>query len=192
MKVGLNLLRYPALERQQRWRRQSRQGVIGLGVGILLATLVLCAMSWHTDALKAETKSIQAQWDERQRRVIARQQRQAQNLQLQKVLGQLDQVQTHQKAWVLLQSELQSVLSQHGLRVQRLQVEAGRLNLQGQAVDAKDIGLAAQSLSERWGTPLALQSLEADATKAPAVTFAWQASWSALFDGSGPPQRGQP
>lgn len=192
MKSGLNLLRYPTLARQQRWHRQGRAGLLGAGAGALVAGVALGGISWQTDTWMAETQSLQARLDERQRKVIAGQQRQAQNQQLQQVLAQLGPLQTHQLAWLQLQSGLQEALPQHGLRLQKLQVEAGRIEMHGQAQDAQAIGRAAQSLSERWGVPLSLQSLEADASKAQSVSWAWQAHWPALADAAQPTQGGKP
>jgi hypothetical protein len=192
MKSGLNLLRYPTLERQQRRRRQGRAGLLGAGAGALMAGAALCAMSWQTDTWMAETQTLQARLDERQRKVIAGQQQQAENQKLQLVLAQLSPLQTHQPAWQQFQRGLQEALPQHGLRLQRLQVEAGRIEMYGQAQDTQAIGRAAQSLSERWAVPLSLQSLEADASKAPSVSWAWQAHWPALADASKPTQGGKP
>lgn len=192
MNAGLNLLRYPTLARQQRLHRYGRAGLLGAGAGALMAGAALLALSWRTDTLMAETQSLQAQLDERHRQVLAGQQRRAHNQQLQQVLTQLGPLQTQQLAWGQLHNGLQEVLPQHGLRLHRLQVESGRIDVHGQALDAQAIGRAAQALSERWGVPLALQSLEADASKGQTVSFAWQASWPSLTDGAGPYQRGKP
>lgn len=192
MNAGLNLLRYPTLARQQRLHRHGREGLLGAGAGALMAGAALLALSWRTDTLMVETQSLQAQLDERHRQVLAGQQRRAHNQQLQQVVTQLGPLQTQQLAWGQLHSGLQEVLPQHGLRLHRLQVESGRIDVHGQALDAQAIGRAAQALTERWGVPLALQSLEADATQGQTVSFAWQASWPALAFGAGPSQRSKP
>lgn len=192
MSTSLNLLNYPTLERQQRLRRQGRAGGLGAAAGAVMAGVALYGMSWQTDGVDAQKKALQAQLDERQRKGQARQQRQAQNQELQQVLTQLGQMQTHQQAWTHVLSGLQEVLPQQGLRLQRLQVEAGRIDAQGLAPDAASITRAAQPLSERWGVPLILQSLETDASNAQGVSFAWQASWPALVDGALPLNRSKP
>ena len=192
MSTSLNLLNYPTLERQQRLRRQGRAGGLGAAAGAVMAGVALYGMSWQTEGVDAQKKALQAQLDERQRKGQARQQRQAQNQELQQVLTQLGQMQTHQQAWTHVLSGLQEVLPQQGLRLQRLQVEAGRIDAQGLAPDAASITRAAQPLSERWGVPLVLQSLETDASNAQGVSFAWQASWPALADGALPLNRSKP
>jgi Tfp pilus assembly protein PilN len=182
MRSGLNLLHYPTLDRQQRLRRQVREGGLGAAAGAVIAGATLCAVSWQTDSLHAQKKSLQAQLDERQSRVLVRQQRQAQNQEIHQVLVLLSQLQSHQLAWTQLQNGLQDVLPQHGHRLQRLHVEGGRIEVQGQASDAQSITRALQPLSERWGVPLVLQSLEADGSSAQGVSFAWQAQWPTLSD----------
>jgi Tfp pilus assembly protein PilN len=192
MSAGLNLLHYPTLDRQQRLQRLGRAAVLGVAAGAVVTGAALWVMAWQTDSVNAQKKGLQTQLDQRQRQGLARQQRLAQNQQVQQVLTQLKLLQTHQLAWTQLQNGLLDVLPPQGHRLQRLQVETGRIDVQGLAPDAPSIGRASQPLSERWGVPVLLQSLEADASVAQGVTFAWQAHWPALVDGALPTGRAKP
>lgn len=180
-----NLLRFPTLERQQKWRQQWQTAGLGALLGALLAAGGLAVQSFQMDPLVSQTQALRSQLDERQRWAQTRQQQQAQNQLIRQQLTQLEKLQSQQQAWVLLHAGLQEVLPHQGIRLQRLQAEAGRLDLQGQAANAQAVGSGAQKLAERWGIPLNLQSLEADGTVqgSSTLSLAWQAPWPALQDG---------
>ena len=194
MMADFNLLHYPTLDRQQRLQRQWRMLGMGAGLGAALAGSVLTAWSWQIDSLRDQTRVLQSQLAEHKRLDKERQQRLAKNQEVQKISAHLVQLQVHQQAWGLLHSGLMEVASGDGLRLQRLQVEAGRIDLQGHAPQAKTIAHVAQRLSERWGVSLSLQSLEAHPAGegAQSVSFAWHASWAALADGAVPVIVGKP
>lgn len=194
MMADFNLLHYPTLDRQQRWRRQWRMAGVGAGMGAALAGSVLTVWAWQLDSLRDQTRELQGQLAEHKRLAQERQQRLAKNQEIQKVSAQLEQLQAHQQAWSLLHSGLVEVASGDGLRLQRLQIEAGRIDLQGHAPQANAIGHVAQRLSERWGVPLNMQSLEAHTAGegVQGVNFSWQASWAALADGVVPVTLGKP
>lgn len=181
-----NLLRFPTLERQQKWRQHWQTGGLGALLGALLAGGGLVLQSFETDQLAVQTHALKSQLAEHQRRAHVRQQQQAQNQLIHQQLTHLSQLQTQQQAWVRLHSGLWDVLPHDGIRLQRLQVEAGQLDLQGQAANAQAVSRAAQKLSEHWDIPLKLQSLEAHggALDASMLSLAWQAQWPALQDGA--------
>jgi hypothetical protein len=83
----------------------------------------------------------------------------------------------------LLQSSVLEEAQSLGLSLQRLHVEAGRIDIQGQAPTAQAMTRAVQRLSERWGQPLHLVSLEASSAAASVVTFVWQGTWPGVADG---------
>ncbi|MEY4733619.1 MAG: hypothetical protein RLZZ464_1685 [Pseudomonadota bacterium] len=188
MMADFNLLRYPTLDRQQRLRRQWRMAGMGAGLGAALVGSVLMVWAWQIDSLRDQTRDFQSQLEAHKRLAKERQQRLAKNQEVQKVAAQLVQLQAHQQAWSLLHTGLMEVTLGDGLRLQRLQVESGRIDLQGHAPQAQTIAHVAQRLSERWGVSLSLQSLEAHPAGegAQSVSFAWQASWAALADGAVP------
>lgn len=194
MMADFNLLHYPTLERQQRLRRQWQMAGMGAGLGAALAGSVLTVWAWQMDSLRDQTRGLESQLETHKRLAKERQQRLAKNQEVQNVSAQLAQLQAHQQAWSLLQSGLVEVLPGDGLRLQRLQVEAGRIDLQGHAPQAQTIAHVAQHLSERWGVTLSLQSLEAHfaGEGSQGLSFAWQASWAALADGAVPVTVGKP
>lgn len=184
MMADFNLLHYPTLDRQQRLRRQWRMAGMGAVLGAVLAGSVLTVWTWQIDSLREQTRGLQSQLEAHKRLAKEHQQRLSENQEVQKVSAQLVQLQAHQQAWSLLQSGLMEVPPGDGLRLQRLQVEAGRIDLQGHAPQAQTIAHVAQRLSERWGVSLNLQSLE-DHTAgegAQRVSFSWQTPWAALAD----------
>jgi Tfp pilus assembly protein PilN len=192
--VGLNLLRFPTLERQQQSRRRWLFIGAGLVLGGVLAAGGLSVLARQTEQLKLQTQRVQNQLAESKRAAQTRQQQQMHLQLVGQQLRQLTHLKSQQEAWVEMQSSLLDVIPGQGVRLQRLQVEAGRIYLQGHAAHVPAMSLVAQMLAERWGTPLHLQSLETDgaATGASAFSFAWQGQWSALDLGSGPSRKGQP
>lgn len=183
-----NLLRFPTLERQQKWRQQWQTSALGVLLGTLLAAGGLAVLSFQADQLAAQTQALRGQLAERQRWARTLQQQQVQNQLIRQQLTQLEQLQSQQQAWVLLHSGLLQVPPHHGIRMQRLQVEAGQLDLQGRATSAQALSSVAQMLTERWGISLNLLSLEADGTArdAAALSFAWQGQWPALVNAVAP------
>ncbi len=179
-----NLLRFPTLEREQKQRQQWQTAGLGALLGAFLAGSVLAVQCFETDQLVAQTQGLRSQLAERQRLAHTRQEQLVQNQLIRQQLSQLEQLQSQQQAWVLLHKGLLEVPPHHGIRLQRLQVEAGQLDLQGQAASAQAVSSVAQMLAERWGVPLNLQSLEADgsARDAAALSFAWQGQWPALLN----------
>jgi Tfp pilus assembly protein PilN len=192
--VGLNLLRFPTLERQQQSRRRWLFIGAGLVLGGVLAAGGLSVLAGQTEQLKLQTQKVQNQLAESKRAAQTRQQQQMHLQLVGQQLRQLTHLKSQQEAWVEMQSSLLDVIPGQGVRLQRLQVEAGRIDLQGHAAHVPAMSLVAQMLAERWGTPLHLQSVETGgaATGASAFSFAWQGQWSALDLGSGPSRKGQP
>jgi Tfp pilus assembly protein PilN len=192
--VDLNLLRFPTLERQQQSRRRWLFIGAGLVLGGVLAAGGLSVLARQTEQLKLQTQRVQNQLAESKRAAQTRQQQQMHLQLVGQQLRQLTHLKSQQEAWVEMQSSLLDVIPGQGVRLQRLQVEAGRIDLQGHAAHVPAMSLVAQMLAERWGTPLHLQSVETGgaATGASAFSFAWQGQWSALDLGSGPSRKGQP
>ncbi len=182
-----NLLHFPTLDRQQTLRRQWRSGLVGAFLGIALAGSAVAWWSWQTEVLQKTRQGLQAQLMERRRQSELRQQERLQDQSVQQQLTQLSQLQLRQQAWLLLQSSVMEEAQSQGLRFQRLQVEAGRLEIQGEAPSAQVMSRAAQRLSERWGQPLHLLSLEAlpaSDVASTGMSFVWQGTWPDLADGA--------
>ncbi|WP_108412853.1 hypothetical protein [Limnohabitans sp. Jir72] len=183
--ADFNLLHFPTLDRQETWRRQWHSGWMGVAFGFVLAG---CWVQWQiieTDKLQQALHELQTRLNERQRQAQLHQQAAKRNQALQQQWTQLTQLQSRQHVWTLFQSSLLEDAQRLGLSLQRLQVEAGRIDIQGQAPTAQAMSHALQHLSERWGQPLRLVSMEmmsvGDAALSP-VSFAWQANWPGLGD----------
>lgn len=193
--AGFNLLRYPTLDRQAHLRRQWRAGLSGVVLGGALAGLAVQWAAWQTEHLLQTRQALQAELSERQRQVALRQQQAGQNQAMGQQLTQLTQLQKQQQAWTLLQSAVIEEAQSQGLRLQRLQVESGRLEIQAQAPHVQAMSRAAQRLSERWAQPLHLSSLEvlpAAQALSPQVSFVWQGTWPGLTDGVVSPHKARP
>jgi TolA-binding protein len=185
MMTGFNLLRFPTLERQQREKRRWRSGWMGAGVGAVLAGGWMQWQSWQTDHLHQTLQGLQIQLAERQRQTQSQRQQAQQNQMQREQWAQLDRLQTQQQAWTLLQGSVLEEAQIQGLVLQRLQVDAGRIDIQGHAPTVQAMTRALQRLSERWGQPLHLSSLETFASgdfASTGVSFSWQGTWPALGD----------
>lgn len=190
-----NLLHFPTLDRQDRQRRRWRSGWIGAACGAALAGVWVQWQSLQTEALQRSLRDLQARLGERQQQAAGRQQQAAQNQIVRQQLAQLSVLQAQQHAWHRLHSGLLQEARSVGLVLQRLHVEAGRIDIQGQAPSAQAMTRAAQQLAQRWDQPLHLLSLEtlpAQGAAPSAVSFVWQASWPGLVDGAAPLNKAQP
>ena len=67
MMADFNLLHYPTLDRQQRWRRQWRMAGMGAGLGAALTGSVLTVWAWQLDSLRDQTRELQGQLAEHKR-----------------------------------------------------------------------------------------------------------------------------
>lgn len=184
MSAGFNLLRYPVLARQQRWRDRTWGFLGGVLGSTVLSWLCFQWLIMDTDNLGHELQAMKAQ--------LARQQAQAQVAQSQAAQQQsrkghahlLVQLQTQQQALTQLHAVLQSDISRSGLTVQRLQIEPDKVILHAQAPDARTISQAGQNLSQRLAIPLSVGSLsevsggsEQTPNRAPVVAVVWQGPW---------------
>lgn len=190
--ADLNLLQFPTLQRQQARQRQWRWGLWSGLSGAALTALITAAVAWQTDTWQRQTQAIEQRLAQRKLAIKNHQERDQKNQQLQQELTELSRLQSNQQAWVSLQNDVQEVLAQQGVQVQRLQIDSGRIDLQGWAPDAAAMGRASHTLSQRWGQTLNLQSLEAEATGRSGLLFAWGAQWPALADGPQPQSKAKP
>lgn len=182
---SLNLLNYPSLAHERRVFHRWWSSLAGVLVGSLLAwgwqqwqmeeTLRLQqAQNQLHVAWRAGTQ--QAQESARQQTLQRSQAEQAAHLQ---------QIARHQQAWMALHDRLQAVAEVQGLRLSRLQSDAGQVELQGEMRRFEAMADARQSLSDQLGQAIALKNV----TVGPAsqVSFVWQAAWSDLHSASSAP-----
>lgn len=207
MSAGFNLLNYPiqARQRRLRWRWGSALvcGLIGLATG----AGVLHGIRLDMRALALEQSQLQTQLVQRQAQARAHKARQEAQVLAQRQQIFLTQVQQHQQAWLRLQQAVLQEAGRKGWALERLQVDGGRLELQGRVRDAQSLAAAQTRLSEKLQTPLTLTSLVASPADMSdhsstdhgptdlGLVFVWHGDWPSLpvpsprASGSSVPQR---
>lgn len=175
-----NLLNHPGLAQQRRVFHRWWTSLAGLLVGSLLAW---AGHQWQI----AETLRLQKAHNALQLASLARSQQTQEAARQQKqqrvLLAQaahLQQIASHQQAWMAVHEHLQA-MAERGLRLSRLKSEAGHVALHGELNRFETMAAVQQSLSERWGQDLTLQ----EATTGPEsqVSFVWETTWPALHSG---------
>jgi hypothetical protein len=174
---ALNLLNHPGLAKQRRLFHRCWSSLAGLLMGCFLAW---CGHQWQI----AETRRLQEAQSELQSARLARmqqtqeatQQQNRQRLQVEQAVH-LQQIALHQQAWVAVHERLQE-MAEGGLRLSRLQSDAGHVSLHGELKRFEAMAVARQSLSDQLGQAITLK----DVTTGPAsqVRFVWQTTWPAL------------
>ena len=184
----LNLLNYPSLARQRKVFHHWWTGLAGLLVGSAVAWGWQQWQALDTERLQQAQSPLQAAWAARMQRAKEISSQQARwRLQAEQVVH-LQQIAKHQKAWMALHTALQQEAEDRGLRLQGLQAEADKIELQGQMARFEAMSDARQSLSDQLGHSFDLTS----STVGPgeALGFVWQASWPAAQGGLvAPPAR---
>lgn len=182
----MNLLSYPTLAQQRRVFHRWWSSLAGVWVGCVLAWL---GQQWQhaaTQRLVQEESQLAASWQDRQQQAkVAKQQDKLQRQQAEQI-AHLQRLGQHQQAWRSLYERLQDMAAVQGLRLVRLQSEAGLLELHGEMDHFEAMAQARQSLAAQWGQTIRLQSVTVGPAKQ--VDFVWQTTWPALS--SAPPVAG--
>lgn len=187
MTAAFNLMHYPNLVQQQRRRHRWVTGVLGGGLGCALAWGLLMWQAAKTEALLTEQRQLQSRLAERTQRLkvldAQRALAQVQHLQRQ----QLSQIAQHQQTWHVWHQALLAEAQRSNLRLERLQAEGDKLELQGFAPSVAFMTAARQQLAEHWGQAVNLASLtatntsgESDSARSAQVSFVWQVAWSSI------------
>ena len=172
---ALNLLHYPGLARQNRVFHRWWSGMAGLLLG--------SALAWGSQQWQAvQTARLLQEQSHLQEALVVHTQQTQESVQLQtrsrlqaEQLGQLEKVAQHQQAWVSLHEALHK--EGHGLRLQRLQAEAEKIELQGTMARFDAMTETRQNLSEQLDQTLGLTSITVGPGES--VSFVWQAFWPA-------------
>jgi hypothetical protein len=182
---SLNLLNHPSQAHERRVFHRWWSSLAGVLVGSLLA------WGWQQWQMAQTLRLQQAQHQlqvalragTQQAKETARQQTQ-QRWQTQQA-AHLQQIAQHQQAWMAVHDQLQAVAEVQGLRLSRLQSDAGQMELQGEMRRFEAMADARQSLSDQLGQAITLKNV----TVSPAsqVSFVWQAAWSDLHSASSAP-----
>jgi hypothetical protein len=172
---ALNLLHYPSLTRQQKVFHRWWSSLAGLLLGGAMAWVWLQWQDLQTASLQQEQSLLQANLAKRTQLAKEALRRQTQSRLEAEQVAHLKQVAQHQQAWAALHDSLQTEARQGGLRLERLQAEAEKIEFHGMSPHVDAITHAQQRLSDQLAHPLALASI----TTAPheGVRFVWQAVW---------------
>lgn len=187
MSGAFNLLHYPNLAQQQRRRHRWVTGLLGGAVGVVLAWVLVWWQEAKTESLRTEQRQLQSHMAQRTQRLKVLDAQRAQ-LQLQRLQRQqLSQIAQHQQTWNVWHQDLLAQAQRSSLRLERLQADGDKLELQGFAPSVPAMTAARQQLAEQWGQAVNLASLtasntsgEPDGAQSAQVAFVWQVAWSSI------------
>lgn len=180
MKTTFNLLNHPMGARHRRLRWGVLTAVAGFAIG---AGLALGTVSWlqgEMEGLLKEKQRLQAVSDQRKRQTQEDKARRERVTIWQRQQAHLERVREHQQALVELHEAVLQEAGRSGWRLERLQIESDRLELQGHASSAQVMAAAQMSLSHRLQRPLTLVSMASLAPPDVGLTFVWQGGWSGV------------
>ena len=173
----LNLLQYPGLARQNKVFHRWWSGLAGLFLGGALAWGSQQWQAVQTARLLQEQSQLQEALAARSQRVTEAVERQTRSRLQAEQLGQLKQIAQHQQAWVSLHEALHKESQRHGLRLQRLQAQVEKIELQGTIARFDAMTETRQNLSDQLDQTVALTSITVGPGEE--VSFVWQAPWPA-------------
>lgn len=175
---ALNLLHYPSLARQRKLFHHWWTGLAGLLLGSAVAWGWQQWQALETERLQQAQSQLQAAWAARTQRAKETASQQTRGRLQAEQVGHLKQIAEHQKAWLALHMALQQEAEDRGLRLDRLQAEADKIELQGTMARFDAMSDARQSLSDQLGHRFDLTSTTVGPGEA--QVFVWQALWPAV------------
>jgi hypothetical protein len=146
MKASWNLLNFPSLHQQRRRRHRVITTLVGLALGALLAEGTRYGLDGSLQRLREQQQRLQQEWHEHSENLKHRRQ---QNVALEKRHQQaqhLAQIAQQHQAWAALNQALRGEMQEASWRLLRLQLESGRLELQGWSRDFESLSAARQTL----------------------------------------------
>lgn len=172
-----NLLSHPGLAQQRRVFHRWWSSLAGVLVGCLLAWGGQQWLRAETYRAQQSHRQLQSEWLSRTQHIQEVKQRQTQQRLQVEQAAHLQQIALHQEAWMAMHERLQQ-LAVGGLRLSRLQSEAGHVAWHGEFNRFEAMAAARQSLSDQLGQEVSLK----DVSTGPAsqVNFVWQTTWPAL------------
>lgn len=185
MKRAVNLLHYPALDRQRKSRHRWTTSLAGGVVGVALAWSAVQWQASHAQQIRQEQQRLQAILDAQKQQLQSRQKQQAQQGVWQQQVQHLQAVAQEHSAWEVLHQALQREAGEGSLQLLSLQLTQGRLALHGLTSNLQSMNQARQRVSHELGLDLKLSSAlitaEPPAQRQPQaramVEFVWQGDW---------------
>lgn len=191
---AFNLLQYPALASQRR-RFQSRwTSLSGLLVGSLVALWLGALVQEKRLQQVQEAALLQSRLKQVQSRLSADKERQAQQKTWQQQAAHVQALSAQQRSWEAWHQALLQEAGPESVQLLRLQLDAHRLELHGQARDVQRMAkararlstpLAAPSQDGTWTLVSLVNTPGAQGAASPApLEFVWQTAWPQV--GAGP------
>jgi hypothetical protein len=174
---ALNALRYPSQVRRQKLFHHVWTACAGWCVGMGMAWGWQQWQEVQTAQLQQTHKRLQSDWDTRKSQAQDAAWRQNQGRMEQAQALQLQQIAEHQQAWVALHDRLLNEEASHGLQLARLQVETGKIELQGSLNRLAEMAQVRQSVSAHLPQALTMTRMTVGLDQE--GVFVWQASWPA-------------
>jgi len=135
MSVSWNLLNYPALHQQRRRRHRIITSLAGLAMGTLMAAISLWAIEKSVQGLRVQQTELQAQWLSVSQQQKLAQQSVAEQDRNRQQTQHLWQIAQQHHVWTGLNEALQSEAQNATWRLTRLQLEPGKMELNGWSRD---------------------------------------------------------
>lgn len=181
----MNLLNYPGLDRQRRWRHRWTTALAGAVVGVLLAWFAAQWAVSHAGQTQQELQRLQAILSAQKQQLQWVQKQQLQHGAWQQQVQHLQAIAQQHKAWEVLHQALEREAHEGGLQLLSLQFTQGRLALHGRNPNMQSMNQARQRVSRELGLDLKLvsalvmeESPGSGKPQAPAmVEFVWQGDW---------------
>ena len=146
MSMPWNLLNYPALRQRRRRRHQVITSLAGWVIGSLMAWATVHGLEGSLKRWRMQHAQFQAQWIERSQQLRQEQQRVMALERNRQEAQYLSLITRQHQAWTALNEVLRSEAAGTSWRLSRLQLESGKLELNGWSRDFDSLGDTRQKL----------------------------------------------
>lgn len=194
--LAMNLLNYPALDRQRRRWHRWWTSLAGGSVGVLMAWAGAQWLAAHGVQLQQEQQRLNALLGLQKQATQSLQKQQVQQANRQQQGLHMQRVADQHAAWETLHRALQREAVQGGVQLVSLQQSEDRLVLHGRANTLHDMNRARERLSQALGWALDLSSAQfttqsdkpgsspARSAGGETLEFVWQANWPVMRAGA--------
>lgn len=149
MSLSWNLLNYPALHQKRRRRHRIITSLLGLAVGVLMVEASLFWTERSLQGLRLQQAHLQVQWREARQQLELEQQQAAARESSRHQAQHLRQVSAQHQAWMALNQAMLSEAQEGSWRLVRLQLEPGKLELNGWSRDFDALNASRQRLTDQ-------------------------------------------
>ena len=189
-----NLLQYPALASQRRRIHRRWTSWAGLAAGSLVAVWLVSQLQEKKQLVDQERALLEFRMQQVQNQLAADKARQVRQQTWQQQDAHIQLLNAQQRRWEALHLALLRETGPDTVQLQRLQLDAQTLELQGQAKDVQRMAQVRERLSSPMAAPaqavswtlvsvVNVPAME-DATAPPPLEFVWRTDWPQV--GAGP------